>query len=121
MVSCPWPVCWIAIDDFGTGYSSLSYILQLPIDALKIDKRFIDSVDGDDRESRLTAAVIGLARVLDLHCVAEGIERPAQQERLRELGCDYAQGFLLGRPMGADQLQELLGTQTTAPAIVGIG
>ena len=108
----------IAIDDFGTGYSSLSYILQLPIDALKIDKRFIDSVDGDDRESRLTAAVIGLARVLDLHCIAEGIERPAQHERLKELGCDYAQGFLLGRPMTSDRLRELLAA--TAPAVVGI-
>ncbi len=109
----------IAIDDFGTGYSSLSYILQLPIDALKIDKRFIDSVDGDDRESRLTAAVIGLARVLDLHCVAEGIERPAQQERLRELGCDYAQGFLLARPMTSDELHVLLAA--TAPATAGVG
>ena len=109
----------IAIDDFGTGYSSLSYILQLPIDALKIDKRFIDSVDGDDRESRLTAAVIGLARVLDVRCIAEGIERPAQLERLKELGCDYAQGFLLGRPMTSDQLRELLAT--TAPAVAGIG
>ena len=108
----------IAIDDFGTGYSSLSYILQLPIDALKIDKRFIDSVDGDDRESRLTVAVIGLARLLDLHCIAEGIERPAQQERLKELGCDYAQGFLLARPMTSDRLRELLAV--TAPAIVGI-
>ena len=78
----------IAIDDFGTGYSSLSYILQLPIDILKIDKRFIDSVDCDDRESRLTAAIIGLARALDLRCIAEGVERSdtaraAQGARLR--------------------------------------
>ena len=109
----------IAIDDFGTGYSSLSYILQLPIDALKIDKRFIDSVDRDDKESRLTAAVIGLARVLDLHCIAEGIERPAQYERLKELGCDYAQGFLLAEATDSDGLHELL--RATAPAIVAIG
>jgi EAL domain-containing protein (putative c-di-GMP-specific phosphodiesterase class I) len=98
----------IAIDDFGTGYSSLNYILQLPIDVLKIDKRFIDSVDGDGRESRLAAAIIGLARELDLRCIAEGVERASQQERLAELGCDYAQGFLLGRPMSADALRELL-------------
>jgi EAL domain-containing protein (putative c-di-GMP-specific phosphodiesterase class I) len=103
----------IALDDFGTGYSSLSYILQLPIDILKIDKRFIDSVDCDDRESRLTAAIIGLARTLDLRCVAEGIERPTQHERLKELGCDYAQGVLLARPMSSDALQELL--TATAP------
>ena len=101
------------------GYSSLNYILQLPIDVLKIDKRFIDSVDGDDKESRLTAAIIGLARVLDLRCVAEGVERPAQHERLKELGCDYAQGFLLARPMSSDALQELLAA--TVPALVEVG
>ena len=104
----------IALDDFGTGYSSLSYILQLPIDILKIDKRFIDGVDGDGTEGRLTAAIIGLARTLDLRCVAEGIERPAQQERLKELGCDYAQGVLLAGPMSSDALQHLLAA-TAAP------
>ncbi|HUY60072.1 MAG TPA: EAL domain-containing protein [Solirubrobacteraceae bacterium] len=109
----------IALDDFGTGYSSLSYILQLPIDILKIDKRFIDSVDCDDRESRLTAAIIGLARTLDLRCVAEGIERPTQQERLKELGCDYAQGVLLAHPMSSDALQELL--SATAPQLASAG
>jgi EAL domain-containing protein (putative c-di-GMP-specific phosphodiesterase class I) len=87
----------------------------LPIDALKIDKRFIDSVDGDDRESRLTAAIIGLARLLDLRCIAEGIERPAQHERLKELGCDYAQGYLLASPMSSDRLRELLAA-TMRPA-----
>jgi EAL domain-containing protein (putative c-di-GMP-specific phosphodiesterase class I) len=106
----------IAIDDFGTGYSSLSYILQLPIDVLKIDKTFIDSVDRDDRESRLTAAIIGLAGVLDLGCVAEGVERPEQQERLHELGCDSAQGFLLARPMSYEALRKLL--RTTVPTAV---
>jgi EAL domain-containing protein (putative c-di-GMP-specific phosphodiesterase class I) len=106
----------IAIDDFGTGYSSLNYILRLPIDVLKIDKRFIDSVDGDDKESRLTAAIIGLARVLDLRCIAEGVERPTQHERLKELGCDYAQGFLLARPMSSDVLRELL--RETLPTLV---
>jgi len=106
----------IALDDFGTGYSSLSYILQLPIDILKVDKRFIDSVDCDDRESRLTAAIIGLARTLDLRCVAEGIERPTQHERLKELGCDYAQGVLLAPPMNSDALHDLL-TATTVPRL----
>ncbi len=109
----------VAIDDFGTGYSSLNYILQLPIDVLKIDKRFIDSVDGDNKESRLAAAIIGLARVLDLRCIAEGVERPAQHLRLKELGCDYAQGFLLARPVSTDVLQELL--RTTVPELVPTG
>ena len=99
----------IAVDDFGTGYSSLNYIRQLPIDFLKIDKRFIDSVDANDKQGKLTAAIIGLARVLGLGCVAEGVERPAQHERLKELGCDYAQGFLLARPMTAAELRRLLG------------
>lgn len=82
----------IAVDDFGTGQSSLRYIRRLPIDILKIDKRFIYSVDADDTDSKLTAAIIGLARLLDLGCVAEGVERPAQHERLKELGCEYARG-----------------------------
>jgi EAL domain-containing protein (putative c-di-GMP-specific phosphodiesterase class I) len=98
----------VAVDDFGTGYSSLSYIRRLPIDALKIDKRFIDSVDSDDKDGKLTAAIVALARVLDLECIAEGVERPAQHERLKELGCDFAQGFLLARPMTSEALRELL-------------
>jgi diguanylate cyclase (GGDEF)-like protein/PAS domain S-box-containing protein len=109
----------IAVDDFGKGYSSLNYIGRLPIDFLKIDKRFIDSVDADDKEGRLAAAMIGLARVLGLGCVAEGIERPAQQERLVELGCDYAQGFLLARPMSPDALRKLLGETVVVLAEVG--
>ena len=109
----------VAVDDFGTGYSSLNYIRRLPIDFLKIDKQFIDSVDADNRDGKLTAAIIGLAGVLELQCVAEGVERPAQHDRLKELGCDYAQGFLLARPMTADALRELLGA--TAPALVAAG
>jgi diguanylate cyclase (GGDEF)-like protein/PAS domain S-box-containing protein len=106
----------VAIDDFGTGYSSLSYILDLPTDFLKIDKRFIDSVDGHDKESRLTAAIIGLAGALELRCIAEGVERPAQRERLKELGCGFMQGFLLARPMSSDALHELL--RARVPALV---
>ena len=107
----------IAVDDFGTGQSSLSYIRRLPIDILKIDKRFIDSVDADDTDGKLTAAIIGLARLLDLGCVAEGVERPEQHERLKELGCEYAQGFLLARPLTPAALCDLLGA-TAPPALV---
>jgi len=99
----------VAVDDFGKGYSSLNYITRLPIDFLKIDKQFIDSVDADDKQGKLTAAIVGLARVLGLACIAEGVERSAQQERLKELGCEYAQGFLLARPMSLQALRELLG------------
>jgi diguanylate cyclase (GGDEF)-like protein/PAS domain S-box-containing protein len=98
----------IAIDDFGTGYSSLTYIRRLPIDLLKIDKSFIDSVDADDTDGKLTSTIISLARVLELGCVAEGVERPAQAARLKELDCDFAQGFLFARPMPAAQLRDLL-------------
>jgi diguanylate cyclase (GGDEF)-like protein/PAS domain S-box-containing protein len=98
----------VAVDDFGTGYSSLNYIRRLPINILKIDKSFIDSVADDDEQSKLTAAIVDLARVLELRCVAEGVERPEQLARLKELNCDYAQGFLLARPMSAEALIELL-------------
>ncbi len=98
----------VALDDFGTGYSSLNYIRRLPINILKIDKHFIDSVDRGDKDSELTAAIIDIARVISLRCVAEGVERPEQADRLRELGCGYAQGFLLARPMTGAALQELL-------------
>ena len=104
----------IALDDFGTGYSSLSYIRRLPIDRLKIDKRFIDTADRDDRDSKLTATIIEMARVLDLDTVAEGIERPQQHQQLKQLGCTYAQGFLLARPMSIDQVQQLI-NETPAP------
>jgi diguanylate cyclase (GGDEF)-like protein/PAS domain S-box-containing protein len=106
----------IAVDDFGTGYSSLSYIRRLPINVLKIDKSFIDDIDSDGEQGKLTATIVDLAGALALRCVAEGIERPAQLERLRELGCDYAQGFLLARPMDAAALLELL--KTSRPELV---
>jgi len=106
----------VAVDDFGKGYSSLNYISRLPIDFLKIDKQFIDSVDADDKQGKLTAAIVGLARVLGLGCVAEGVERRAQQERLKELGCDYAQGFLLARPMSLQALREILGAPVPEPS-----
>jgi EAL domain-containing protein (putative c-di-GMP-specific phosphodiesterase class I) len=86
----------------------LNYIRRLPIEFLKIDKGFIDSADADDVDGKLTAAIVGLAKVLNLGCVAEGVERPAQAERLTELGCDYVQGLLLARPLSADALRELL-------------
>jgi diguanylate cyclase (GGDEF)-like protein/PAS domain S-box-containing protein len=98
----------IAVDDFGTGYSSLSYIRRLPINVLKIDKSFIDDIDSNDEQGNLTAAIMDLARALSLRSVAEGIERTEQLERLRHLGCDYVQGFPLGRPVDAAALLELL-------------
>jgi diguanylate cyclase (GGDEF)-like protein/PAS domain S-box-containing protein len=88
----------IAIDDFGAGYSSLGYIRQFPVDILKVDKSFIDKIDEGDEELALAAAIIDMAKVLNLRPVAEGVERVEQLERLLELGCDSAQGYYFAKP-----------------------
>ncbi|MEB3352161.1 MAG: EAL domain-containing protein [Cyanobacteriota bacterium] len=86
------------LDDFGTGYSSLSLLSDLPIDAVKIDRSFIAELDHHGRRSAVIVALIQLCRELGLEVIAEGIETAGQLQRLRELGCGYGQGFLLGRP-----------------------
>jgi diguanylate cyclase (GGDEF)-like protein len=98
----------VAIDDFGTGYSSLGYLRRLPVDILKIDKSFIDGVTQGPHESALARAVVKLTKTLGLTAVAEGIEHEAQLVRLRRLGCQYGQGYFLGRPEPAAKIDELL-------------
>ncbi|HWS46336.1 MAG TPA: EAL domain-containing protein, partial [Acidimicrobiia bacterium] len=98
----------LAIDDFGTGYSSLNYVRQFPVDILKIDKSFVDGLAEEDPDSSLVAAVIELARVMKLHAVAEGVEEADQLSRLRELDCEFAQGYLFARPMQGAALLALL-------------
>jgi diguanylate cyclase (GGDEF)-like protein/PAS domain S-box-containing protein len=93
----------LAIDDFGTGYSSLSHLQRFPLDILKVDKSFVDELDGS-QGSEIVAAVINLAHALDLSVVAEGVETERQLVALRELGCDYAQGYLFSRPVPAAEL-----------------
>jgi diguanylate cyclase (GGDEF)-like protein/PAS domain S-box-containing protein len=88
----------IAIDDFGAGYSSLGYIRQFPVDILKVDKSFIDRIDEGEKEFALAAAIIDMAKVLNLRPVAEGVERRQQLDRLLELGCDSAQGYYFAKP-----------------------
>jgi diguanylate cyclase (GGDEF)-like protein/PAS domain S-box-containing protein len=88
----------IAIDDFGAGYSSLGYIRRFPVDVIKVDKAFIDRIDEGGDELELTAAIIHLARVLNLNPVAEGVERAKQFERLLTLGCTLAQGYYFAKP-----------------------
>ena len=93
----------IAIDDFGTGYSSLGRLRHFPVDIVKIDKMFIDQLDGADGEGRtFVEAILRLARELQLATIAEGIELESQLAALTEMGCDSAQGFLLSRPLLAD-------------------
>jgi diguanylate cyclase (GGDEF)-like protein len=88
----------IAIDDFGTGYASLTYLRRFPIDILKVAKEFVGPADGDAAEWAFTGAIAALARRLGLVVVAEGIEEPGQLARLRDLGCDFGQGYLFARP-----------------------
>ncbi len=91
----------IAIDDFGTGYSSLSYLKRFPADTVKIDRTFIQGLPGDADDTAITQAVIAMAHSLGLNVVAEGVETAAQLQALQALGCNEAQGFLIGRPMSA--------------------
>jgi diguanylate cyclase (GGDEF)-like protein len=88
----------IVIDDFGTGYSSLSYLQRFPVDLLKVDRSFVAGVTEGNGDAAIVRGVIDLAHRLGLTAVAEGVESRAQVETLRALGCEQAQGFLLGRP-----------------------
>jgi len=88
----------VGIDDFGTGYSSLAYLKRLPVDFIKVDRSFIAGVVEDRLDLEIVTAVIRLGQALGLTVIAEGVEDAAQLAVLRELGCDQAQGYLLGRP-----------------------
>lgn len=98
----------VSIDDFGTGHSSLSRLRALPIDSLKIDRSFVHDLETDPNAEAVAKSIVALAHALGMHVVAEGVETEGQLELLTQLGCEMAQGFLLGRPMSADQLSKLL-------------
>ncbi len=101
----------ITIDDFGTGYSSLSYLARLPIQAVKIDQRFVHGLERNRNDEAITQAIIALSHSLGLRCIAEGVETAAQFNFLRTHGCDEAQGFLIARPMPEAQLRSWWRTQ----------
>jgi EAL domain-containing protein (putative c-di-GMP-specific phosphodiesterase class I) len=91
----------LSIDDFGTGYSSLSYLATLPIDAVKIDRSFIEKLSREGNGGEIVRAIFRLGQALNKQVFAEGIETGAQLKLLEELGCEFGQGFLLSRPVNA--------------------
>jgi len=98
----------LAIDDFGTGYSSLSYLQQFPVDILKIDRAFTDGLMRGTHDDALARTIIALGDLLTLRTIAEGVEHARQHSRLRDLGCDYGQGYLFSRPLGSEDMDRLL-------------
>lgn len=106
----------IAIDDFGAGYSNLTYLTSFPIDVMKIDKAFVDLLERSDGHA-VVAALVTLGHTLQVEVVAEGIERPEQLELLRQLGCDFGQGFLLGRGVSEDAVTPLLAAVALAGGV----
>jgi EAL domain-containing protein (putative c-di-GMP-specific phosphodiesterase class I) len=108
----------LSVDDFGTGYSSLSYLSSMPIGSLKIDASFVRRLQADGKDSEIVRAVIQLGAALGKVVIAEGIETRLQADRLRDLGCDLGQGYLLSRPLPAIELASLLAAnldQTEGP------
>lgn len=102
----------ISLDDFGTGYSSLSYLKGLPIDTLKIDKSFIDTVITDENTRIITESIIYMVKKLGFETIAEGVETEEQYRYLNEINCDNIQGYFLGRPMPSDKIENLLADMT---------
>jgi diguanylate cyclase (GGDEF)-like protein/PAS domain S-box-containing protein len=105
----------IALDDFGTGYSNLSYLRQLPITAIKIDRSFVQEIEQDRRCLDIVNGVIAFAKSLKLDVICEGIETELQKEAIRSTGCDVLQGYLIGKPMRANDFRALLLAQTAEP------
>ncbi|MGE8280826.1 MAG: putative bifunctional diguanylate cyclase/phosphodiesterase [Stenotrophomonas sp.] len=99
----------ISIDDFGTGFSSLLHLKRLPATELKIDRAFVASLEESDEDVVIVSAIVALAHALNMQVVAEGIETPGQRSYVERLGCDHLQGFLLGRPVSAENFMRLHG------------
>lgn len=96
----------IALDDFGTGYSSLNYIKQLPLNIIKVDKTFIDDIVEDDYAQAFVKLIVDLSKTIGTQIVVEGVEQSEQYTLLRDLGVDYIQGYLFGKPVPADEFEK---------------
>ena len=98
----------LAVDDFGTGNASLRHLAKFPIDVLKVDRSFVRRIGIDQRQTAIAGSIVRLGQSLEMVVVAEGIETPDQLAQLLALGCDFGQGFLLGRPGEPQALEQLL-------------
>jgi EAL domain-containing protein (putative c-di-GMP-specific phosphodiesterase class I) len=96
------------LDDFGTGFSSLSYLRQLPLQCLKIDQSFIQSMLKDSNAEKLTQTIIAMGKALEMRIVAEGVETTEQMHWLVEHGCTIGQGYFFGQPVSGDRIHELI-------------
>ncbi len=107
----------LSLDDFGTGYSSLSYLHEFEMDYVKIDRSFVQGLTEGSKQHVLCQSIVAMAHALSLAVVAEGVETEAQRALLAAMKCDFAQGYLLGRPMAAAQLDVLIRSTTAAAAL----
>ena len=98
----------ISLDDFGTGFSSLSYLKTLPINTLKIDKSFIDTVLSDSATRVITESIVEMVKSLGFESIAEGVEDEQQYKYLHAIGCDVIQGFYLGKPLPSSDMEALI-------------
>ncbi len=92
----------LSIDDFGTGYSSFSHLNTMPVDTIKVDRTFVSAIETSDMDRAIVRTIVELGRLLDMRVVAEGIETHEQHDHLRNLACDYGQGYLYGRPLDGE-------------------
>jgi diguanylate cyclase (GGDEF)-like protein len=104
----------IAIDDFGTGYSALSYLRQVPLDVVKLDRLFTNTMTSSSRQRKLVEGIVRLARAMDLKVVAEGVETEAERNVAAAVGCAYGQGYLFARPMAEAAIDGWLAEQADA-------
>ena len=98
----------ISLDDFGTGFSSLSYLKKLPINTLKIDKSFTDTLLTDSATRIITESIVSMVKSLGFESIAEGVEEEQQYKYLRAVGCDIIQGYLFGKPLSQEEIEQLL-------------